>query len=96
MLKGAVTSDDYMKEYETNQVYWNNKTASYHDGTVHDVSVNLIKNSAESGYKNVGTNDSYTFSNDTYKKTGTYRIKLRNSVSSIYKYWTSGIWYYSV
>lgn len=71
--------------------------ASYHDGTVHDLSVNLQKSDgSETGYKNIGTNDTYVFSNSTFKKTGSYRVKLRNSATSIYKYWTSGIWYYSV
>lgn len=96
-LKSVYTSDYYTKNYTTNQSYWNNKTASYHDGTVHDLSVNLQKsNGSETGYKNIGTNDTYVFSNSTFKKTGSYRVKLRNSTSSIYKYWTSGIWYYSV
>ena len=96
-LKSVYTSDYYTKNYTTNQSYWNNKTASYHDGTVHDLSVNLQKsNGSETEYKNIGTNDTYVFSNSTFKKTGSYRVKLRNSTSSIYKYWTSGIWYYSV
>lgn len=96
-FKGVYTSDFYTKNYETEQTYWNNKTASYHDGTVHDLSVNLQKSGgSETGYKNIGTNDTYIFSNATFKKTGSYRVKLRNSATSIYKYWTSGIWYYSV
>ncbi|MCX4249232.1 MAG: hypothetical protein OSJ65_05665 [Bacilli bacterium] len=96
-FKGVYTSDYYDKSYETDQTYWNNKTSSTHDGTVHDVSVNLQKsNGNETGYKNVGTNDTYRFSSANYKEKGNYRIKLRNSVTSIYKYFSSGIWYYSV
>jgi len=46
-FKGVYTSDFYDKRYETYQTYWNNKTSSTHDGTVHDVSINLQKSGGD-------------------------------------------------
>lgn len=97
-FQGKYTSDSYRKSYQTSQNYKCIGNMSNHDGTRHPILVNLHNNSTgkESGFVKVNIGDSYTFNNSNFTSTDSYKIDLKNETWSIYTYFTSGIWQYSM
>ncbi len=96
--KQTYTSDYYTKNYYSEQKYWNNAMNSNYDGTTtHNLQVKIVgANVTEPSFSSLGNNSTITFSDEQYKKTGRYAIVFRNSTYSLYTYYHSGIWYYSV
>ena len=85
------------KNYDSSQKYYNNVTASNHDGTHSSVKVRIHNGVSgnDSDWATLGDQASHIFSTG-FKNTGEYYAQLKNSTTSIYSYYTTGYWQYSM
>lgn len=85
------------KNYDSNQKYYHNVTMSNHDGKHTNIKVRLHNNVSGkySDWATLGDKAEHVFSTG-FKNTGEYYAEIKNSTYSVYTYFTTGYWQYSM
>lgn len=98
-MKGTYNVGTVIKNYRSNQSYKCSSNRSNHNiNDTYPVEVNLhnVGTGNKTGFVIVRIGDTYTFSGDAYINQGTYKLEIKNNRWSMYTYYTTGIWQYSM
>lgn len=95
--KGVYTSKSVSKDYVSDQKVYHISTMSNHDGSKNNMYARLYNADYDSytSWVEFGTGDSHSFAG-AFRNTGKYKIQIKNAGWSIYTYFTSGTWQYSI
>ncbi len=97
IAQGVYTTVSVYKNADSKQQYWNNATASNHDGKKRNLMVSITGNGDTTSWKSLDQDTIGNFSDSFVKVSGkSYKARLKNSGWSLYTYYTTGIWYVSV
>lgn len=95
--KGVYKSKSVTKDYVSNQKVYHISTMSNHDGSKTNMFARLynVDYDSYSSWVEFGPGDDHSYGG-IFRNTGNYKLEIKNSKWSIYTYFTSGTWQYSI